>query len=236
MKFSNDNTFVEYPDFTQEIKSPDQQNGQNTDDNNSKKEENLLGTFEVKDYSKSNKGGKGKSKGKGGSSSNMKTIYIYKGSIPEDKKKGDNAIWVTEKKIIDALEKAANSNGESTQSNPKTIALQAAKKETKKSNKKESKTIGYTTTGYVNADGKHIFDTDRINNERFDRKIIIGATLETLDQSSTLQSGEAIVLPAPGKYKSSDQKTVMTAQGPKIIGIHANAKENEETQKFVNWF
>lgn len=29
---------------------------------------------------------------------------------------------------------------------------------------------------------------------------------------------------------------VTITQGPNIIGIHANEKENAETQKFVNWF
>ncbi|MGV1745808.1 hypothetical protein ACNI76_03295, partial [Mycoplasmoides pneumoniae] len=70
----------------------------------------------------------------------------------------------------------------------------------------------------------------------YDRKIIVGVTVETLEQSSTLQSEEAIVLAAPGKYKSTDKKKVTITQGPNIIGIHANEKENAETQKFVDWF
>uniref|UniRef100_UPI00133052D9 P68 family surface lipoprotein n=1 Tax=Mycoplasmoides pneumoniae TaxID=2104 RepID=UPI00133052D9 len=236
-------SFIEYPRFTQEIKAPSKngENGQTNEGNSTNGEQNLLGTFEVKDDSKpkeevkSNKNsGKESSQNQGKKSNNNKTIYLYETKIPDGKTAGDNAILIKDKNVIEKLKSAAKEeNKEQTAEATKAAITSNKAKSTKK---ESSKVIGYTTTDSVREDGKNIFAIDRVNGENYDRKIIVGAKAETLNQSSTLQSEEAIVLPAPGKYLNGDPKKVTITQGPNIIGIHANEKENAETQKFVDWF
>ncbi|WP_462217861.1 P68 family surface lipoprotein [Mycoplasmoides genitalium] len=147
-----------------------------------------------------------------------KDINLYKGSIPSGKQQGVNAILISNPNLINILEQAKQKN-----------TAQGSESTT-------NKIIGYTTTANVNVDNQNIFSVSKLNNEQFQRKIIVNATEETLDQSQTLQSNESIVLPMPGKYKSTDKNKVMITQGPNLIGIHANEKENIETKKFVNWF
>ena len=228
LKFGDN--FIEFPRFTQEIKAPSTENGGQS---------NLLGTFEVKDSSKSKEVKKTNRKedgaqNQGKKESDKKTIYLYKSQIPSDKTEGENAILIKEQNVINQLEQAAKKDEKG-----ETVTNKVASLETKAANAKKdsSKTIiGYTTTDNVHEDGKNIFKINKLKTEDYDRKIIVGATEEVLEQSSTLQSDEAIVLPAPGKYQSGDAKKVTITQGPNIIGIHANEKENAETQKFVNWF
>ncbi len=242
------------------------QSGGESGDQTTNNEANLLGTFKIKSSNKSkssssksstkaetgktsggdqNQGKKGEgaqNQGKKGEDAQNQgknggeetTIYLYKNSIPSGKNKGENAILIDNKTIVEQLESAAKkedkksgeSTTEQTQIQSKSVTEQ-----------KQPKIIGYTTTGNVHEDNKHIFPIDKLTSDRnFDRKIIVGATEETLDKSNTLQSNEAIVLPAPSKYKSTDTNKVTITQGPNIIGIHANEKENAETQKFVDWF
>ena len=196
LKFGDN--FIEFPRFTQEIKAPSTENGGQS---------NLLGTFEVKDSSKSKEVKKTNRKedgaqNQGKKESDKKTIYLYKSQIPSDKTEGENAILIKEQNVINQLEQAAKKDEKG-----ETVTNKVASLETKAANAKKdsSKTIiGYTTTDNVHEDGKNIFKINKLKTEDYDRKIIVGATEEVLEQSSTLQSDEAIVLPAPGKYQSGD--------------------------------
>ncbi|GLL57948.1 P68 family surface lipoprotein [Mycoplasmoides pneumoniae] len=234
LKF-DDGNFIEFPRFTQPVKAPNKTT-QSGGENNNKSENNLLGTFEIEDKSKKRESVESSEKSSSGTQSkskkgkSMKTIYLYKAQIPEGKNKGDNAILITNQTVIDKLEKAAKEDGKSG-----TQVSTVASKSTTKENQ-ENKIIGYTSTDNLREDNKNIFDIDDLNDEKYDRKIIVSATEEVLEQSNTLQSEEAVVLPALAKYKASDSTKIAITQEPNLIGIHANEKENEETRKFVNWF
>ncbi len=241
LKFG-DNSFIEYPQYTVPIKAP----SKNGDGNSTNSNSDLLGTFTLSSVKKStdksksdsqqnqgkkvegtpNQGKKAEgAQNQGKKENNSTTIEIYKNKIPDGKNAGKDAILIKDNNLIKQLEDAAKKNG-----------AESNQKQGGESNVQKEQIIGYTTTGNVREDGNHIFRVDKINDEQYDRKIIVGVTVETLEQSSTLQSEEAIVLAAPGKYKSTDKKKVTITQGPNIIGIHANEKENAETQKFVDWF
>ncbi len=252
-KFTDDGTFVEYPSYTTEVNAPESNNGNDGKQQGQSDQGNLLGTFEVVDKSTSDIEVKPKTQaeskkssdskqtantGKGSNSKQQtpkKTISLYKTKIPQDKTENVDAFLVTDSELISKLEKAKNKK-EETKASGKSASARVAVQATQKKQSNEKQIVGYTTTSALSEDGKHIFKLGKLNSENYERKIIVGATVETLEQSTTLQSEEAIVLAAPGKYKDSDQKRVMITQGPNLIGVHANTKENEETKKFVNWF
>ncbi|WP_434336930.1 P68 family surface lipoprotein [Mesomycoplasma conjunctivae] len=57
------------------------------------------------------------------------------------------------------------------------------------------------------------------------------------DANSQLNEDELLVISAPTQYANDSKysKSVIS-QGPDLIGIHANAEEDEATKVFVNWF
>ncbi|MDZ7293727.1 P68 family surface lipoprotein [Mycoplasmopsis pulmonis] len=57
----------------------------------------------------------------------------------------------------------------------------------------------------------------------------------TGSDSATMQENELVTRIAPYKADSSRQKNVILAQGPSLIGIHANEKEDKGTKAFVKW-
>lgn len=222
---------IEYPNDTLEIKAPTN-NSQSGDGNGGTNNDNLLGTFDIRE--KSN-GKKGESNGKQGNGQDKKTISLYKDSIPKEKTEGTDAILISDNQLINQLQTAAKTSSSQNKANTAAITFkQSNKSETDQST--TSQFIGYTTTASLKADKKNIFDVKKLNNEKSERKIIVGATVETLNQANTLQANEAIIKPAPGKYQSTDSHKVMITQGPNIVGIHANEKEDKETQKFINWY
>ncbi|QIW62220.1 P68 family surface lipoprotein [Mycoplasmopsis gallinacea] len=63
-----------------------------------------------------------------------------------------------------------------------------------------------------------------------DVKIVVSSN------SSFVNKDEVYNLLAPSKATKDDANNYYVGQGPSIIGIHANAKEDESTRKFVQWF
>ncbi|MGV1742254.1 P68 family surface lipoprotein [Mycoplasmoides pneumoniae] len=207
---------IEYPRDTYEIKAPtNSQNGNGT----------LLGSF-----TKSKSNGKEQS-GQDEDNQTSETIELYKSSVPSGKEAGKNALAITNQQLISALENAAKDN---KTSQPQARSLTAS--DQVQITQSSDKVIGYITTSNLDIDNNNTFDVGKLNGDKSTSKIIVNATLKTLNKINTLQSEEGIILPHPQKYKSTDPQAVATVQGPSIIGVHANAKENAETQKFINWF
>ncbi len=115
LKF-NDDTFIEYPSFTQEIHAPGQssQKEGGQQQSNSKDNGNLLGTFtieaaksktktEVKktedtqNQGKKAEGTPNQGKKAEGTENQGKTIFLYKTSIPNDKQDGVDAVLIKDK-------------------------------------------------------------------------------------------------------------------------------------------
>ncbi|WP_406614525.1 P68 family surface lipoprotein [Mycoplasma corogypsi] len=63
-----------------------------------------------------------------------------------------------------------------------------------------------------------------------------GYQLVKRDSTGTLQESELFILPSPSKWEESDPKDVIFSQGPSVIGIHANEKDDKATRMFVKWF
>ncbi|MHA0261096.1 P68 family surface lipoprotein [Mesomycoplasma ovipneumoniae] len=72
--------------------------------------------------------------------------------------------------------------------------------------------------------------------EKFKPIVITGYNgLEIAEASSSLNEEEMDVLAAPHKFDNNSKITAVTAQGPDLIFIHANEKEDRAVKAFVNW-
>ncbi|MHA0298478.1 P68 family surface lipoprotein [Mesomycoplasma ovipneumoniae] len=72
--------------------------------------------------------------------------------------------------------------------------------------------------------------------EEFKPIVITGYNgLEVSDASSALNEKEMDILAAPHKFDNNSKITAVTAQGPDLIFIHANEKEDRAVKAFVNW-
>ncbi|CAT04691.1 Uncharacterized lipoprotein MPN_097 precursor [Mesomycoplasma conjunctivae] len=61
------------------------------------------------------------------------------------------------------------------------------------------------------------------------------ASITTRGGSETLNENEVVFLPEPIKNDPSEPKSTITYQGPDLIGIHANAEEDEAVKVFSKW-
>ncbi|WP_341493805.1 P68 family surface lipoprotein [Mesomycoplasma ovipneumoniae] len=72
--------------------------------------------------------------------------------------------------------------------------------------------------------------------EKFKPIVITGYNgLEIAEASSSLNEEEMDVLAAPHKFDNNSKITAVAAQGPDLIFIHANEKEDRAVKTFVNW-
>lgn len=149
---------------------------------------------------------------------NSKQVSLYEKQVDSNKQIGVDALLIKDETLINHL---------------KSLKSQvSAKSASETSQTKQNKTFLAFTT--VNADQKAIFDVGKLNGKT--AKIIINATETTNAKISTLQEKEAIVLKAPQRFESTDPFPIALVQGPSLIGIHANEREDIETKKFVNWY
>ncbi|WP_069099079.1 P68 family surface lipoprotein [Mesomycoplasma ovipneumoniae] len=59
--------------------------------------------------------------------------------------------------------------------------------------------------------------------------------LEVVEASSSLNEDEMDILSSPHKFDNNSKITAVPAQGPDLIFIHANEKEDRAVKAFVNW-
>ncbi|WP_069096663.1 P68 family surface lipoprotein [Mesomycoplasma ovipneumoniae] len=72
--------------------------------------------------------------------------------------------------------------------------------------------------------------------EQFKPIVITGYNgIEEASASSSLNEEEMDILAAPHKFDNNSKITAVTAQGPDLIFIHANEKEDRAVKAFVNW-
>ncbi|SYV93776.1 lipoprotein, partial [Mycoplasmoides gallisepticum] len=58
---------------------------------------------------------------------------------------------------------------------------------------------------------------------------------KSVPSEQSLQVSEADIRIAPTKFQASATKNTIITQGPSLIGIHANEKEDLQTKRFINW-
>ncbi len=72
--------------------------------------------------------------------------------------------------------------------------------------------------------------------EKFKPIVITGYNgIEEASASSSLNEEEMDILAAPHKFDNNSKITAVAAQGPDLIFIHANEKEDRAVKAFVNW-
>ncbi|MDW2907311.1 P80 family lipoprotein [Mesomycoplasma ovipneumoniae] len=72
--------------------------------------------------------------------------------------------------------------------------------------------------------------------EKFKPIVITGYNgVEITEASSSLNEDEMDILAAPHKFDNNSKITAVAAQGPDLIFIHANEKEDRAVKAFVNW-
>ncbi len=148
---------------------------------------------------------------------NNKSIELYENNIPNGK---TDAILIKNQTLISALK------------NPK--QTKSSQRSSQSTNTQNDAICYLAFNSKIRPDDKDIFLLDKFG-EKF-VTAIVNFEEKTEVKINTLQEKEAVVLPAPQKFKPTDPKSVALVQGPSLIGIHANANEDRSTIKFLNWY
>ncbi|QMT98556.1 P80 family lipoprotein [Mycoplasma tullyi] len=119
-------------------------------------------------------------------------------------------------------------------------ALESMKSDLGTENNK--KLIGYIGTGFEldkfdPAVKDKVYEAGNLNNRNFMSAFVLTSDVDkvAIPSEQSLQVNEADIRVAPTKFYASATKNTIITQGPSLIGIHANEKEDIQTKRFINW-
>ncbi|WP_025755624.1 P68 family surface lipoprotein [Mycoplasmopsis cricetuli] len=78
-------------------------------------------------------------------------------------------------------------------------------------------------------------ETNEINELSKNKLIEIGFKYNEYNEKGLLQENELVILDQPLKWNEKNKKKVIYLQGPSLIGIHNNEKDDQATKAFVKW-
>ncbi|ADE19354.1 P68 family surface lipoprotein [Mycoplasma crocodyli] len=104
----------------------------------------------------------------------------------------------------------------------------------KDENQKHVKELGIVSVNTKSETSSEITKLYIVPNETTlnDKSFIVKFKLTT---EGTVQKGELFVTNAPRKWEATDAMNAVYLQGPSLIAIHGNEKEDKATRKFIKW-
>lgn len=161
-------------------------------------------------------------------SSRKRWVIYKKDSLTDALKQTETNVAVTDEANRAKAEEALSKTLESIKDNLST--------------QKNKKLIGYIGTGFEldkfdSAVKNKVYQAGNLNNRNFMSAFVLTSDVDkkSVPSEQSLQVSEADIRIAPTKFQASATKNTIITQGPSLIGIHANEKEDLQTKRFINW-